>query len=258
MDVTKKVVIMVTGSHTKPDNIKECEATWIPKLRNLGFKVIVALGNIEVEKYGQLTPNDFKNYYEFINENTIQFRTFDTKRGLFDKSIKLPAQWVLEETDYEYYFRIDSDSFVHPYRFKQMLEENFKYFPDVDYMGCCHPWMGWNPHEFKRVFVCKHGHIASGAGYMVSRRGMKVALDKMRVLQPFEFQADDWVLGRAMWENGVPLLHDSRIYFESKHRVLVKDYKGIGVPDISENDSHLAIQHYMNGHMKETMKKLKL
>ncbi len=80
----------------------------------------------------------------------------------------------------------------------------------------------------------------------------------MRVLQPFEFQADDWILGRAMWQNGIQLLHDSRIYFESKHRTLIKDYGDIGVPDITNRKSHLAIQHYMNGHMEEAIKKLKL
>ena len=70
-----------------------------------GFTVLTALGNKQVQEYGMLTPNDFKNYYEFTNKNTIQFRTFDDKRGLYDKSIKLPAKWILEETDYEYYFR---------------------------------------------------------------------------------------------------------------------------------------------------------
>jgi|SRR6056300_40922 len=258
MDVTKKVVIMVTGSHGKPDNHKECERTWIPKLREMGFKVLVALGNTEVQKFGVLTPNDFENYYEFINKNTIQFRTFDSKWGLFDKSIKLPAQWVLNETDYKYYFRIDSDSFVHPQKFKKMLEDNIKDFPDLDYMGCCHPNFGYNPHQNLRRLVCRHGHIAAGCGYMVSRRGMRIALDKMKILQRYEFEIDDWVLGRAMWENGIPLLHDSRICFESNYKKLANDFHNIGIPDISNPESILAIQHYMNGHMEETMKKLKL
>jgi hypothetical protein len=256
--MNKKIVIMVTGSHRKSENHIECEQTWIPKLREMGFDVFVALGNVDVENYGHLTLNDFKNYYEFINEHTIQFRTFDSKVGLFDKSIKLPIQWILENTNYEYYFRIDSDSFVHPERFVNMLHENFRDFPDVDYMGCCHPWDSWNPHEKFRTSICKVGHIASGCGYMISRKVMKIALDKMRVLQPFEFEADDWVLGRAMWENRIPLLHDSRIYFESKHKNLIRDWNNIGIPDIANSDSHLAIQHYMNGHMKEAMNKLKL
>ena len=246
---------MVTGSHNEPSNQKECEKTWIPLLRNMGFRVIVALGDTECDDE-ILTFDDFNNYYKFIDKDTIQFRTFDSKMGLFDKSIKLPAKWILNETDYEYYFRIDSDSFVHPERFKKMLEDNFRDYPNVNYMGCCHPHLGWSPNKLIRQLVCKVGCMASGTGYMVSRRAMKLALDKMRVLQPFEFQTDDWVLGRAMWENQIPMLHDSRIYFESKHKTIIDSKNGL--PDISDSDSHLAIQHYMNGHMKKTIKKLKL
>jgi len=259
-DVTKEVVIMVTGTTIEPydKNHKECERTWIPKLREMGFKVITVVGNPQLDEVGQMTPQDFENYYNFIDENTIRFNTFDSKDGLFDKSIKLPARWVLEETDYKYYFRIDSDSFVAPNRFKKMLVENFEMFPDVDYMGCCHPWQAWNPNNHIRLSICRPHHFAAGCAYMVSRRAMKVAMEKMRVLQPYEFQADDWVLGRAMWENGIPLLHDSRIYFESKYKRIIADYKGVGIPDISNPKTHLAIQHYMNGHMDETMDKLKL
>jgi hypothetical protein len=156
------------------------------------------------------------------------------------------------------YFRVDSDSFIHPERFKKMLEENLKDYPDLDYMGCCHPNFGYNPHNLHRKFICRPMHFAAGCGYMVSRRGMEIALEKMKILQKIEFEADDWVLGRAMWENRIPLLHDSRIYFESKYRQIVEDFHSIGIPDISEPKSHLAVQHYMNGHMDEAMKKLKL
>ena len=90
---------MVTGSHNEPSNQKECEKTWIPLLRNMGFRVIVALGDTECDDE-ILTFDDFNNYYKFIDKDTIQFRTFDSKMGLFDKSIKLPAKWILNETDY--------------------------------------------------------------------------------------------------------------------------------------------------------------
>jgi hypothetical protein len=258
MDITKKIVIMVTGCHAQPDNYKECERTWIPKLRELGFKVLISLGSTEVDKNGVLTLNDFENYFKFLDKNTIEFRTFDSKLGLFDKSIKLPSKWVLNETDYEYYFRIDSDSFVHPERFKKMLEDNLKDFPDLDYMGCGHPNFGYNPHYYFTKIICRTGFFASGCGYLVSKRGMKIVLDKMKIQQKCDFEMDDLVLGRAMWESRVPLLHDSRICFESNYVKLAFDPHNIGIPDISELNSHLAIQHYMNGHMEETMKKLNL
>lgn len=258
MDVTKEVIIMVTGSHLRPENMKECERTWIPKLRELGFTVLISMGNLEVDNFGEITANDFRNYFSFPKEDIIEFRTFDSKQGLYDKSIKLPAMWVLNETNYKYYFRIDSDSFVHPHRFKKMLEDNIRDYPDLDYMGCCHPNFGYNPHKIHRQFICRPMHFAAGCAYMISRNGMKIALDKMKILQKIEFEADDWVLGRAMWENRIPLLHDSRIYFESKYKTIVEDYHNIGVPDISDPNSHLAIQHYMDGHMNEAMKQLKL
>jgi hypothetical protein len=56
-----------------------------------------------------------------------------------------------------------------------------------------------------------------------------------------------------MWEAGIQLLHDSRILFESKHKPLAADPFNIGLPDIENPQSHLALQHYMNGHMDEAM-----
>jgi hypothetical protein len=259
LDIIKDVVVMVTGTNIKPfdNNHKECEATWIPRLREIGFRVIVAVGNPEIDARGKKTLDDFTNYFEFIDEDTIKFNTFDKKPGLFDKSINLPAKWVLEETNYKYYFRIDSDSFVAPFRFYYMLKDNFRDFPDLDYLGCCHPWLGWNPHNVHRQLICREGHFAAGCGYMVSRRAMKIALDKMKIVQPNEFEADDWVLGRAMWESGIPLLHDSRIFFQSKHKEVIQDTMNIGNPDIGDMKSHLAIQHYMNGHMENAKIRLK-
>lgn len=257
-DITQRVVIMVTGTNVEPynKNWKECEQTWIPKLRELGYRVIITLGNPNVGFVK--TEEEKNNYYQFIEDDILQFNTFDNKFGTFDKSIKLPIRWILENTNYDYYFRIDSDSFVHPTRFDKMIRENLDMFPDLDYMGCCLPWMGWNPHKHIRRVVCRDNHFAAGAGYMLSRRGMEIADKNMRIDEPVHFYVDDWVLGRAMWENRIPLLHDSRIYFESKHNVQIADLDKVGIPDISDVDSHLAIQHYMNGKMDEAIKKLNL
>ena len=106
-----KLIILVTGTNIKPydKNWKECERTWIPELRKLGFNVMVAIGIPTIS-----------NYY-LIDGDKIYFKAEDTKDGLVDKSIKLPIKWILNETKYEYYFRIDSDSFVAPLRFKKML-----------------------------------------------------------------------------------------------------------------------------------------
>jgi hypothetical protein len=238
-----KLIILVTGTTIEPwaQNWKECYNTWIPELKKLGYNVMPAIGN----------PN-LENWFE-IDNDIIWFKAEDTKLGLFDKSIKLPCKWVIEETNYEYYFRIDSDSFVHPHRFDEMINDNLSNgIPH--YMGCAHPANMTNPFDRFKYIICKEATIASGCGYMVSKAAMKIAYDKMRIVEnPLDYTIDDWVLGRAMWENGVPLLHDSRILFESKYNPLADDPFNMGLPDIADPNSHLAIQHYMNGHMEEAM-----
>lgn len=238
-----KLIILVTGTTIEPwdQNWKECEATWIPELRKLGYNVMVAIGNPDLD-------TDYS-----ISDNIITFKADDTKRGLFDKSIRLPIKWILQQTNYEYYFRIDSDSFVAPIRFDRMMIENFYEVPNLHYMGCSHPANFINPHLHKRFFVCKEGTIASGCGYMISKEAMIIADAKMRIDAEVDYEIDDWVLGRAMWENGVQLLHDSRMLFESKYNKLAADPDNIGLPDIDNPQSHLALQHYMNGHMEEAM-----
>ena len=238
-----KLMIMVTGTTIEPwdQNWKECESTWIPELRKLGYTVMVAIGNPNLE-------TEWK-----IDGDMIWFKAEDTKRGLYDKSIRLPIKWILEETNYEYYFRIDSDSFTEPNRFEVMLDENFKEKLDIDYMGCCHPVNYWNPNKPTKFTVCRERYFASGCGYLISKKAMKVALEKMRMVEDVDPEIDDWVLGRAMWENEIPLFHDGRIYFESKYNEIVLDESGVGMPDIADPNSHLAIQHYMNGHMEEAM-----
>lgn len=246
MDYKDKIVVLVTGTLIKPwvNNWKECEQTWIPKLRELGYTVMVALGDESLD-----------DYYK-IDGNIIYFKAADTKMGLYDKSVRLPIKWILEETQYQYYFRIDSDSFVHPERFDKMMKENLEELSNLDYMGCCTPYRRWNPFIPHREWVNENDSFASGVGYFVSKRAMEIANKCMRIENDIEYQIDDWVLGRAMWENRIPLLHDSRILFESKHLILINDPMGVGVPDIADTTSHLAIQHYMNGHMVEAAKKL--
>jgi hypothetical protein len=238
-----KLIILVTGTTIEPydKNWKECYSTWIPLMKEAGFNIKVAIGNPKLKK-------DWELYGDMI-----YFKTEDTKRGLYDKSIRMPIQWILSETNYEYYMRIDSDSFVEPKKFEQMLNENFADDPNINYMGSCHPVWMWDPTKPTKFKVCKERHFASGVAYLVSRKAMNIALEKMRMVEDVDPEIDDWVLGRSMWENGIELYHDGRIYFESKHKIIVYDGQRLGCPDISDPNSHLAIQHYMNGHMEEAM-----
>ena len=237
-----KLIILVTGTNTKPydKNWKECESTWIPELRKLGYNVKVAIG-----------LSSLTNYY-MMDGDTIYFKADDSKDGLFDKSVNLPIKWILEETDYEYYFRIDSDSFVAPKRFETMLNENFEKYTNVDYMGCSIPVDLWWDKLPIRYFVHMDGVYASGCAYFISKKAMIAALKDMRVTNAKELQWDDLVLGRALWENDIALLHDSRILLHSKYNVGFT-HPNRPMYDIADPNSYLAIQHYMNGHMEDAM-----
>jgi hypothetical protein len=134
-----------------------------------------------------------------------------------------------------------------------MMIENFSEIEHLHYMGCSHPANFINPHLNKKFLICKEGTIASGCGYLVSKEAMVVADNTMRIDEQVDYEIDDWVLGRAMWEAGIHVLHDSRILFESQYNRLAADPDNIGLPDIADPESHLALQHYMNGHMEEAM-----
>jgi hypothetical protein len=244
VNISDKLVIIVTGTNVEPysKNWKECYDTWVPELKDLGYTVLISVGNPDMECD-----------YELFGD-IIHFKCDDTKMGLYDKSIRMPIEWILGETDYHYYLRIDSDSFVHPERFNTMIHDNFGDYGHINYMGCCIPYKGWNPNNAFKTMIQESGLFASGCAYMVSRYAMAIAHRDMRVEKLEYFGYDDWVLGRAMWENKIPLLHDSRIFFESSK---TKMTTGLGVPyDISEPESHFAIQHHMNGRMSSIMQSI--
>ena len=48
-----KIMIMVTGTTIEPwaQNWKECYSTWIPELKKLGYPVMVAIGDPDLENY---------------------------------------------------------------------------------------------------------------------------------------------------------------------------------------------------------------
>ena len=242
-----KVIILVTGTHTYPWSLnwKECESTWVPLLRELGYSVKIAFGD----------PN-LENYYSDEGDY-IKFKTSDGKDGLLDKSIKLPIKWILEHTDYEYYFRIDSDSFVHPVRFDRMLFNNITNY-NPDYMGIGLPLPGLDISRRSIQYMAEsldweHHYFASGVAYMVSRKVMPIILPDLIAIEDWELECDDFVLGRAMRSNRILLLNDTSICFETNENSLIGNTIGVPTPYIGDKNSFLSIQHYSNGLMSKIL-----
>ena len=53
-------------------------------------------------------------------------------------------------------------------------------------------------------------------------------------------------------KNNIPLLSDSKIYMESPYNVILGNPHNVSIPYIGdETGKHLAIQHYLSGHMEK-------
>jgi hypothetical protein len=243
MDLSR-ILISVVGTNNSPnhENWIECSKTWVPYLRKLGYKVVVLLSDNSI-------------YYDYtLRGDFLLSKCDDGKGGLFFKKVLNPIKWILENNDFDYYFTVDSDSFVHPIRFERMLYRNFYDFKSIDYMGTVIPYQGTNPNIWSRIMHLNYSH-ASGCAYMLSRRSMEIILDTYEKKGESIFRAEcyeDCVVGRVLFENGVSLLSDTRIYMESPfHTVIGNPHKSV-VPYIgNETGQHLAIQHYLSGHMEE-------
>lgn len=243
MDLSR-VLISVVGTEVSPhhENWIECTKTWVPYLRKMGYKVVVLLSE-ENMHYDYSLRGDF-----------LLTKSKDGKDGLFFKKILSPIKFILDNNDFDYYFAIDSDSFVHPIRFEQMLHRNFYDFKEIDYMGTVIPYNGTNPNIWTRIMHYDYSH-ASGCAYMISRKSMELILEEYQNHGEGIFRKEcyeDCVIGRVLFENKIPLLSDTRIYMESPYRKVIGNPHGQTVPYIGdETGRHLAIQHYVNGHMEE-------
>jgi len=239
-----RILISVVGTNKSPHHESwiECSKTWVPYLRKLGYKVVILL-------------SDNNMYYEYtLRGDLFLSKCSDDKEGLFYKKVLNPIKWILENNDFDYYFTIDSDCFVHPTRFEQMLYRNFYDYKTIDYMGTIIPYDSRNPNVWSRILHYTYSH-ASGCAYMLSRKSMELIYDtyeekKEEILNNNCYE--DCVVGNILHSNGVPLLSDSKIYMESPFNIILGNPENVPVPYIgNESGNHLAIQHYLSGQMEE-------
>ena len=243
MDLSR-VLISVVGTNKSPhhENWIECSKTWVPYLRKLGYKVVILL-------------SDNNMYYEYtLRGDFFLSKCDDEKKGLFYKKVLNPIKWILENNDFDYHFSVDSDSFVHPIKFEQMLYRNFYDFKNIDYMGTVIPYQGTNPNIWCRIWHLNYSH-ASGCAYMTSRKSMEIILNTYEKYGETIFKNEcyeDCVVGGILNSNNIHLLSDTKIYMESPFNTVIGNPHNNIVPYIGdETGRHLAIQHYVSGHMEE-------
>jgi hypothetical protein len=246
----KKILISVPTCFIPPHdkNWIESKETWIPLLKNMGYDFIFTASDMNI-----------KSEYEVKGE-MFYSKCSDELHELFFKRVYFLSKWFINQDKYSHLFFIDSDSFVHPDRFNNEIEKIFENFETIDYMGCAAPYNNWDPHVPNLIFIEEQGYFAAGAAFMLSKKSLDLIVNDFNFeeYQTITKGADDWIIGDFLYKKGIKLLHNNSISFESKWRRVIVDPYGSGVSDISDNDSHLFIQHYCNGHMREILNKLDL
>lgn len=259
--INEKVLITITGtwapSHAK--NWMECEMTWVSYLRRMGFDVIYLMSNPHLDKPYERIGNFF-----FANCE-------DDLDSIYLKNHYYISQYVNNDTDYEYRFHTDSDTFIHPERFVALLEEYVNETPK-DWVGCMNPYDGLDPWlPIKREIPPGNWngisfYASGGSGFLLSNRAMQILVDDLeyenyinKTNQAPWFDktwACDLIAGHFLYKNGINLWHDNRILFESKYHPVMLDPHNAGVPFVGDQDSFMTVQHYCNGHMCEIMEML--
>ena len=227
---------------------KECLDTWGKHAKEQGYSVKVLLGDPTIEEEYKCTPD------------YIWSRAKDEgKDEMFEKSILYPSKWFLDETDYEYFFITDNDSFVDVSKFIENLEDVIEERGEVDYMGCCMPYRGWSLYETKTEAIEEKGFYASGgSGFLLSRKAARILVDNFDAKNYQSTMWDDLIAGKILFENGINLLHNGRMLFASPFCFDIHNAEGEEIPYIGdETGRHLVVQHYVDGKMEEINKFIK-
>ena len=259
--INKKVLITITGTwaESHATNWMECEMTWVKKLRKMGFDVVYLMSNPHLDK-----P------YERVG-NFFFAKCKDDLDSIYLKNHYYISQYVNNDTDYEYRYHTDSDTFIHPERFVSLLEEYVNKTPK-DWVGCQIPYGGHDPWQLVKCEIpprtdnSTQWWASGGSGFLLSNKAMDILvneldyenyINKTNQWPWFTWQwACDAIAGQFLYKNGINLWHDNRIMFESKYKVIIADPLNRGVPFVGDKDSFMTVQHYCNGHMFEIMKTL--
>lgn len=240
------ITIIGTWAESHSKNWIECESTWVPKLREKGYDVLYLMSNPHLDKDYELQGNFFFS------------KCLDNKYDIYMKCEYFISKYVLNETEYQYRYHIDSDSFVHPDRFIKFIED-YTITNPKDYVGCAIPypsfhWDNLIQKEIDNVNIWASG----GSGFLLSRKSMKYLVEDFSRDEFKDTIFEDKIVGQILYRNGINLFHDSRLLFTSPYKQIMHNPSNDPVNFIGNKDSFLAVQHYCHGHMQEIIDKLEL
>ncbi|MBI3861225.1 MAG: FkbM family methyltransferase [Planctomycetia bacterium] len=172
------LLIAVLSCQAYPQRRERCLATWIPKARELGIDVVFVVGS----------PSQTRAVRD---GDLLIVPAGDDYASLPQKVAEL-CRWALAETDCDYLFKCDDDTYVRPERLLAVDVEG------ADYIGA-----EWAPGA---------GYASGGAGYLLSRRAIETVSATMLqfVNDPTPTDAEDVLVGRCLFRSNLPLRIDGR------------------------------------------------
>ena len=222
---------------------QECEKTWIPWMREQGIRVIISIAKPDLSTEYELHGDEL--WCKCTDELNINFVK---KRFFFLK-------WAATQT-FNYVLLTSTDVFVHVDRFINMIQS---YVSDsrIVVSGAVNPFLGWNPNKNIQTFCGKdlkewEDLIVAGCGMILSRIGVEEILCNFDIKKADETKYwDDVFFSTAIKEAGFSLHFDSRVTVSSPFGYDKEDVFNLGESYIKEYNSHLAIQHPLDGHLEE-------
>ncbi len=236
---------------------KESYTTWVPLLENRGVRVIKSISN----------PNLYKDY-EIIDNDLYCKCTDDLDNNFILKRFYF-IKWAVETQDFDYLFITSLDTFVHPDRFLNIIDE-YTEMGNVDIAGCACPYLGWDPYSNFKIFlddlfysvssITTKSHVSGGSGYVLSYNSCKIILEEFEKYENSEnLPWDDLIFSRLLINKNISVLHDNRFLFSSPKLIYWDQVGDRGVPRIDTKEGDfLAVQHPLDGCMVEMMNNLKL
>lgn len=177
---TPRIPAVIVGALSGDDHQerrRRCLETWIPDLEFRGVRTVFLRGeNCSPDQYSVRLP-----VYDHRDTLSLKTQAF--------------CRWALDRRDWDYLFKCDDDTLIHPLRFAAFL-------PSLsgDYVGG-----RWRP---------KSPYASGGAGYFLSRRAAEVIA---RADLPAAY-GEDRLIGETLAAAGILLTADQRFCWSHRAR----------------------------------------
>jgi hypothetical protein len=228
--------------------------TWVPQAKKLGIPVysLKAEENL-ISKKKYVQKDDF-----IIFKGKTKFESnLGGIKNRYDITLSLGLDAAIcwaKDKKFDYVLFTDNDTFVEPSKFISLIKE-YSQNPKINYAGCCLPYKGWDTNSNFQTFIPieEKGYACGGSGYVLSKQAISLAaegfLKEVHQTEPEKQWANDLIIGNFFKKNNIPLYHDNRLYMESYFHPSLLNPQNLPIPYIGNPNSHLVVQHGVDGYM---------